>query len=133
NGGRVASTVFCYVGGGWYLPGSTDKDLQDEVRRHLDAGYTLVKIKVGGLPLAQDLRRVEAALAVVGKGARLAVDANAKFARAEALAYAEALAPLRLRWFEEPCDPNDFALYAEIAQAYPGPLATGENLYSTQD
>src|SRR5438477_7874151 len=39
NGGRIATKVFCYVGGGWYLPGATDKDLQDEVRRHLDGGY----------------------------------------------------------------------------------------------
>src|SRR3954462_14420310 len=43
NRGKVASKVFCYVGGGWYLPGATEQDLQDEVRRHLDAGYTLVK------------------------------------------------------------------------------------------
>ena len=93
----------------------------------------MVKIKVGGLPLADDLRRVEAALAVIGHGERLAVDANCKFTREEALAYAKALAPLKLRWFEEPCDPLDFELFAEIASAYDAPLATGENLYSTQD
>src|SRR5438094_8553448 len=28
NGGRIATKVFCYVGGGWYLPGASDKDLQ---------------------------------------------------------------------------------------------------------
>src|SRR5947199_8210643 len=91
NGGRVADKVFCYVGGGWYLPGQTFRDLQDELRRHLDAGYTMVKIKVGGLPLAEDLRRVEAALAVVGSGSRLAADANCKFRRDEARADAHAL------------------------------------------
>jgi len=48
NGGKIADRVFCYVGGGWYFPGQTIKDLQDEMRRHLDAGYTLVKMKVGG-------------------------------------------------------------------------------------
>src|SRR5437016_10556424 len=133
NGGRVAEKVFCYVGGGWYLPGQTLADLQDEMRRHLDAGYTMVKIKVGGLPLADDLRRVEAALKVVAPRGMLAVDANCKFGRDEALAYARALAPLKLRWFEEPCDPLDFALLAEIASVYAPPLATGENLYSTQD
>ncbi len=133
NHGRVANRVFCYVGGGWYWPGQTVADLKDEVSRHLDAGYTMVKIKVGGLPLTEDLRRVEAALAVIGDGGRLAVDANGKFARDEALGYAKALAPLRLRWFEEPCDPLDYALYAEIAAIYDPPLATGENLYSTQD
>ncbi len=133
NHGRTREKVFCYVGGGWYLPGQTIADLKDEMRRHLDAGYTMVKTKVGGLPLAEDVRRVEAVLAVVGSGERVAVDANCKFGRDEALAYARALLPLKLRWFEEPCDPLDFALLAEIAAAYERPLATGENLYSTQD
>jgi L-alanine-DL-glutamate epimerase-like enolase superfamily enzyme len=133
NGGAAADKVFCYVGGGWYWPGQTVADLQDEMRRHLDAGYTMVKTKVGGLPLAEDLRRIEAVLQVTGTAATLAVDANSKFAREEALAYAKALAPYGLRWFEEPCDPLDYALLAEIAAAYAPPLATGENLFSTQD
>jgi len=133
SGGRIATRVFCYVGGGWYWPGQTIKDLQDEMRRHLDAGYTMVKMKVGGLPLDEDLRRLEAVLEVVGVGERLAVDANAKFDRVEALRYAQALAPFKLRWFEEPCDPLDYALFAELASIYAPPLATGENLYSTQD
>jgi len=133
SGGKAPERVFCYVGGGWYFPGQTMKDLQDEMRRHLDAGYTMVKMKVGGLPLAQDRRRIEAVLEVLGSEAKLAVDANGKFDRSESLAYAKALAPFRLRWFEEPCDPLDFALLAEIASQYDAPLATGENLYSTQD
>jgi L-alanine-DL-glutamate epimerase-like enolase superfamily enzyme len=133
NGGRVASGVFCYVGGGWYWPGQTIRDLQDEMRRHLDAGYRMVKMKIGGLPLDDDLRRLAAVLDVVGSGERLAVDANCKFNRAEALRYAHALGPFKLRWFEEPCDPLDYALFAELASAYDPPLATGENLYSTQD
>ena len=133
NGGKIAGKVFCYVGGGWYWPGQTVKDLQDEMRRHTQAGYTLVKMKVGGLPLDEDLRRLEAVLKVVGSGEHLAVDANCKFERDEALRYAEALAPFKLRWFEEPCDPLDYALLAELAGVYQPPLATGENLYSTQD
>jgi D(-)-tartrate dehydratase len=85
------------------------------------------------LPLDEDLRRLEAVLAVVGAGSRLAVDANCKFERADALAYAQALAPYGLRWFEEPCDPLDFALLAAIADRYQAPLASGENLFSTKD
>jgi L-alanine-DL-glutamate epimerase-like enolase superfamily enzyme len=103
------------------------------MRRHLDAGYTMVKMKVGGLPLADDVRRVAAVREVVAPRGRLAVDANCKFGRDEALAYAKALAPLGLAWFEEPCDPADYALTAEIAAVYDPPLATGENLFSTQD
>jgi len=131
--GKALSRVFCYVGGGWYFPGQTVADLQDEMRRHLDAGYTMVKMKVGGLPLLEDLRRVEAVRSILPANAELAVDANSKFDRGDALAYAKALAPLHLRWFEEPCDPLDFALLAEIASIYEPPLSTGENLFSTQD
>ena len=133
NNGKVAQKVFCYVGGGWYAPGKTTRDLQDEMRRHLDSGYTMVKMKVGGMPLADDLARVEAVKSILPRGAQLAVDANSKFDRADALAYARGLAPFGLRWFEEPCDPLDFALLAEIASVYAPPLSTGENLFSTQD
>ncbi len=133
SGGKWPDKVFCYVGGGWYWPGQTIKDLQDEMRRHLAAGYSMVKMKVGGLPVEEDLRRLEAVLDVVGDSGRLAVDANCKFEREEALRYAKALAPFKLRWFEEPCDPLDFALFAELANVYAPPLAAGENLYSTQD
>ena len=133
SGGKLPDKVFCYVGGGWYWPGQTIQDLQDEMRRHLDSGYTLVKMKVGGLPLDEDVRRLEAVLQIVGSGDHLAVDANGKFGRDEALAYAKALAPFKLRWLEEPCHPLDYALFAELAGVYAPPLATGENLYSTHD
>jgi L-alanine-DL-glutamate epimerase-like enolase superfamily enzyme len=133
NGGKAMDKVFCYVGGGWYAPGKTIEHLQDEMRAHLDAGYTMVKMKVGGMPLADDLRRVEAVKSILPRGGRLAVDANSKFGRDEALAYARGLAPFGLRWFEEPCDPLDFALLTEIAAVYDPPLSTGENLFSTQD
>src|SRR5499427_4400020 len=75
NGSKMADKVFCYVGGGWYWPGQTVADLQEEMRRHLGDGYTMVKMKVGGLPLAEDVRRVEAVLKIVHQPNTLAVDA----------------------------------------------------------
>ncbi|MBI3041930.1 MAG: mandelate racemase [Betaproteobacteria bacterium] len=133
NRGRAAKRVPCYVGGGWYEPGKGVGDLQDEIRARLDLGYTTMKIKVGGATIPQDMKRIEASLKVVRSGNRLAVDANAAFDRARALAYAKALAPYELRWFEEPCDPLDYALLADVAHDYEASLATGENLFSTQD
>jgi D(-)-tartrate dehydratase len=133
NGGLSLARVPVYVGGGWYRPGHDARALQDEIRRYLDAGYARVKIKIGGAPLAEDLARVEAALAVLGAPENLAVDANCALSRDEALAYAGALAPYRLRWFEEPGHPHDFALMHELAERYAPPLATGENLFSTQE
>ena len=100
------------------------KELQDEIRAKLDQGYATMKIKVGGAPVPQDVKRIEAALQVVKSADHLAVDANAAFDRARALAYAKALAPYALPWFEEPCDPLDYALLADVARDYAAPLAT---------
>jgi L-alanine-DL-glutamate epimerase-like enolase superfamily enzyme len=133
NGGRHPTRVPCYVGGGWYRPGEGLAELQDELRRHLQSGYRMVKIKVGGAPLYEDLRRIEAALDVVGSPSNLAVDANAAMPPDKARMYAKALAPYRLRWFEEPCGPHDLATFAELAGSYEPPLATGENLFSVPD
>jgi L-alanine-DL-glutamate epimerase-like enolase superfamily enzyme len=133
GGGQVQRKVRCYVGGGWYHAGKGIEHLQDEIRRRLDEGYTTMKIKVGGATIPEDVERIEGALQVVGEGSRLAVDANGAFRRDRALAYAWALAPFGLRWFEEPTDPLDFALLAEVAREYEPPIGTGENLFSSQD
>jgi L-alanine-DL-glutamate epimerase-like enolase superfamily enzyme len=125
--------VFVYAAGGYYYPGKGLSALQDEMRRYLDRGYGVVKMKIGGAPLEEDVRRIESVLHVVGEGARLAVDANGKFDLTEALAYGRALAPHGLRWYEEAGDPLDYALHAELGKQYEGPLATGENLFSHQD
>jgi L-alanine-DL-glutamate epimerase-like enolase superfamily enzyme len=131
--GEVPSRIPCYVGGGWYAPGKGIAQLQDEIRQRLDEGYTTMKIKVGGASIPEDLARLDAALQVVGGSEHLAVDANAGFDAPRAMAYAKALAPYNLRWFEEPTDPAAFALLAEVAAVYDAPIATGENLFSTQD
>lgn len=133
NAGQVLEQVPCYVGGGWYEPGKGIADLEAEIRTRLDGGYTTMKIKVGGVPLAEDIERIEAAISVLGGGQHLAVDANAGLTPERAVEYAKALAPYGLRWFEEPTDPADFALMAQLTSFYPGAIGTAENLFSTQD
>ncbi|MGW8286389.1 MAG: mandelate racemase/muconate lactonizing enzyme family protein [Candidatus Deferrimicrobiaceae bacterium] len=133
NDGAAASRVFVYAAGGYYYPGKGTRELRDEMSRYLDAGYRVVKIKIGGAPLADDLGRIEEVLSLVGSGDRLAVDANGRFDLDAAVAYGEALGPYGLRWYEEPGDPLDYQLHADLAARYPGPIATGENLFSVQD
>lgn len=133
NQGQYDDKVLVYPGGGYYYPGKGLEQLQDEMRRYLDQGYRVVKMKIGGASLEDDRRRIEAALGVVGSGKNLAVDANGRFDLATALQYGAAMAPYDLFWYEEPGDPLDFALHAELAQQYEGPIAMGENLFSLQD
>ncbi len=133
NGGAAASRVFVYAAGGYYYPGKGTQELRDEMSRYLDAGYRVVKIKIGGAPLADDLRRIEAVLSLVSDGDRLAVDANGRFNLDAAVEYGDALGPYCQRWYEEPGDPLDYRLHADLAARYQGPIATGENLFSMQD
>ena len=125
-----AASVRVYAAGGYYHPDGTLGTLQDEIRGYLDAGYREVKIKVGGAPLAADVERVEAVLGILPAGCRLAVDANGRFDLPTALDYAAALSAYELVWFEEPCDPLDYLAHAVLAEAYPGVIATGENLFA---
>ncbi len=134
-GGEAAENrVFVYAAGGYYDEEKGIPGLLAEVRGYLDAGYSWVKIKIGGAPLEDDIRRIEAVLELLGgDGGRLAVDANGRFDIETALKYGAAMAPYGLRWFEEPGDPLDYALNAEIVRCYPHAVATGENLFSLQD
>src|SRR3954466_14800513 len=132
--GREADPrVFVYAAGGYYYPGKDDAALRAEMRGYLDRGYNVVKMKIGGAPLAEGCRRIEAVLAEIGSDAQLAVDANGRFDLGTAIAYAKALRDYPLFWYEEAGDPLDFQLQAALAEFYPGPMATGENLFSHQD
>jgi L-alanine-DL-glutamate epimerase-like enolase superfamily enzyme len=125
--------VFVYAAGGYYWPGQGLEGLEREMRSYLDRGYSVVKQKIGGASLAEDRRRIEAVLALLGPGQKLAVDANGRFDLNTAIDYAKALSDYDLFWYEEAGDPLDYALQNELANHYAGPMATGENLFSMQD
>ncbi|GHD25647.1 mandelate racemase [Nocardiopsis kunsanensis] len=132
--GAPDEDVFVYAAGGYYAPGKTLEDLQNEMRGFLDAGYETVKMKIGGADLTEDLRRIEAVIDVLdGDGSRLMVDANGKFDLQTALEYGKALDPYGLFWYEEVGDPLDYGLNATLSENYRNPIATGENLFSLQD
>ena len=131
--GQPKREVFVYAAGGYYWPGQGLAGLEREMTGYLERGYSVVKMKIGGATLAEDRERIESVLRLLGPGQRLAVDANGRFDLATAIAYAKALSDYNLFWYEEAGDPLDFALQAELAQHYAGPMATGENLFSMQD
>src|ERR1700719_2983028 len=133
RGGAVSEKVFVYAAGGYYYPGKDLTALQNEMSGYLDLGYSVVKIKIGGAPLSEDLRRIETVLKLLKSSDQLAVDANGRFDLNAAIVYARALAPYKLRWYEEAGDPLDYDLQARLAPHYAGPMATGENLFSMQD
>jgi L-alanine-DL-glutamate epimerase-like enolase superfamily enzyme len=73
-------------------------------------GFRTLKLKVGGIPLVQDLERLTRA-AAVAPDAALVLDANASLHAAEAIRFVRALGALRDRvvLFEQPTAANDLA------------------------
>ncbi len=132
--GRQANPrVFVYAAGGYYYPGKDNSALRKEMRGYLDRGYNVVKMKIGGASIDEDRGRIESVLEEIGSQARLAVDANGRFDLETGIAYAKMLRDYPLFWYEEVGDPLDYALQAALSEFYPGPMATGENLFSHQD
>ena len=133
HGREADPRVFVYAAGGYYYPGKDLSALRGEMRKHLDRGYNVVKMKIGGASIAEDRARIEAVLAEIGGQGQLAVDANGRFDLETAIAYARMLREYPLFWYEEAGDPLDYALQAALAEFYPAPMATGENLFSHHD
>ena len=131
--GKPNRRVFVYAAGGYYYPGKDIETLKQEMLKYIDRGYTVVKQKIGGAALGEDLRRIEAVLGILKPGQRLAVDANGRFDLKTAIQYGVALSQYNLFWYEEPGDQLDYALQAELGKHYAGSMATGENLFSMQD
>ncbi len=131
--GQADPKIFVYAAGGYYYPGQDHGKLKDEMRSYIDRGYTVVKKKIGGADLNEDLRRIDSVLSVLQDGQKLAVDANGRFDLDTAIAYAKALSQYDLFWYEEAGDPLDFELQATLRNYYTNPMATGENLFSMQD
>ncbi|MFB4261238.1 mandelate racemase/muconate lactonizing enzyme family protein [Shouchella clausii] len=131
--GTIDEKVFVYAAGGYYFPGKGLQELQDEMKSYLDMGYSKVKMKVGGVPLKEDLKRIEAVIDVVGTGQNLMVDVNGRFNLEEAIEFGNAIKDYHLFWYEEAGDPLDYKLQEELSKVYPHAIATGENLFSLQD
>ncbi len=131
--GKPNRKIFVYAAGGYYYPGKNLAALQKEMQSYTERGYTVVKMKIGGATLSEDLKRIEAVLKILQPGQRLAVDANGRFDIKTAIDYARGLSQYDLFWYEEAGDPLDYELQAELANHYKGSMATGENLFSMQD
>lgn len=131
--GRTASdSVPTYASCGHFSGQPGAYDLRDEVKACLDAGYTIVKIKLGGRDAIEDARRIESALASGLTHDHLAVDVNGQWLPGDK-AWPSMASSYGLAWVEEPAPPLDYAALASFCASYAGCVATGENLFSADD
>ena len=116
-----------YVGGGYYEPGKTVEDLQEEMLDYISLGYNAVKMKVGRLSLKEDAERVKAVREAIGPDVLLMVDANHAWTAYEAIRFGRMVEEYDLFWLEEPVPATDYEGGAEVCRALDVPIATGEN------
>ena len=127
-GGRIRDKVAVYATGLYYTEGEFPTRLLDEATMYVEFGFKGMKTKIGGLPIAEDVRRVAAIRGAIGDDIRLMVDANQAYPAATAIRIGNQLADLDITWFEEPVNAKDVDAYLQVQAAVPMPVAGGENL-----
>ena len=127
-GGAFRTRVQPYATGFYRIKGQGEaKRLGEEAIRHFEAGFSMMKVKLG-YGVDDDIACMkEVGRAIQGKPITLMVDTNHAYGRAEALKLGRALDEYNLRWYEEPVVPEDVQGYVEMRQKLAMPIAGGEN------
>ena len=131
-GGAYRTSVEAYATGCYYR-GESPFDaraslggLADEARSYVEAGFRILKTKVGLLSIESDLERMAAVREAVRPECVLLADANHAYHAAAAVRMGQGLERLGFRWFEEPAPPEDREGYRRVRQALSIPIAGGE-------
>ncbi len=119
-----------YIAGGYYEEGKGLRELQQEMETNVNLGAKAIKMKVGGVPMREDVARVKAVREAIGPDIKLLVDANCAYRAYEAIQFAERIEAFDIFWFEEPVAPDDYAGMRRLADKTSIPIATGENEYT---
>jgi len=119
-----------YITGGYYREGKGIRELVEEVRGYIRQGFRTVKIKVGGLELREDLKRLKTLREEFGEDLGIAVDANNVYSFNEALKAGREFEKLGVIFFEEPILTDHPDLSAELARALDIPIAGYETAYT---
>jgi len=112
----------------WYS--LSPADLAASARRHVDDGFTGVKLRLGreATPHAE-VRRVEAVREAVGPDVRIMVDINECWSQTQARRGGRALQDAGIAWLEDPVHHLDVAGLADLRRELQAPIAAGEHIY----
>lgn len=127
-GGAFRTRVQPYATGFYRISGQGEAArLALEAIGHHDAGFRMMKVKLG-YGVDDDIACMQAIReAVDGRGVTLMIDTNHAYGRTQALRLGRALQDYNLAWYEEPVVPEDLRGYAEMREKLTMPIAGGEN------
>jgi L-alanine-DL-glutamate epimerase-like enolase superfamily enzyme len=128
--GGYRDRIETYIAGGYYEEGKGLNELAKELQDNVEMGARAVKIKVGAVPIREDVERVRVAREAIGWDVKLLVDANCAYRAHEAIQFAKRVEEYDLFWFEEPVAPDDYEGHRRLAAQTSIPIATGENEYT---
>jgi L-alanine-DL-glutamate epimerase-like enolase superfamily enzyme len=123
--GPVRDRMPAYAMVGWL--NFSVEELKPIAEKAAAQGFRGVKLKVGSPTLEEDVARIEAVRAIVGREMAFMVDANQVFSLPEALRRGRVYQEMGAFWFEEPLRADDHAGLAELARALDLRVASGEN------
>lgn len=109
--------------------GST-AEVRGYAQRCRAAGFTQVKMKVGGVGDVDRVRRVRD---VLGPSVSLRLDANAAFRPETAIRFAESVADCDIDSLEQPIPRGDPAVLARLRRACPIPIVADESVVTMAD
>lgn len=117
--------------GGMGLGFQPPEELAREVARHVEAGYTAIKLRIGDNP-RDDMARVSHVRRTFGDDLDIAVDAATRYDAAHVRELVDLCEANRVYWIEEPFTPDNLIAYAELRRQTRIPVAGGENHFTRQ-
>jgi D-galactarolactone cycloisomerase len=127
-GGGGRDRIPVYATGLYYLKDDFPDKLTAEAVGYAEAGFTGMKLKVGGKTVKEDIERVRHLRNVLGPDIHLMMDANEGYDVKTAIYVGQALGDADLSWFEEPVGSLDDAGNQEVRRNVPMPISGGESL-----
>lgn len=124
--GACGDRVPVYASGGLYRDGFSTVDLGAEMAGYVAEGFRAVKMKVAGVPLAEDVARVQAVREAIGSDVRLMVDAVYMLDEPAAMRMARAFEPFDIAFLEAPLAPGNLPGLRRLTARSPVPIAGNE-------
>eukprot|EP00933_Yihiella_yeosuensis_P042735 TRINITY_DN37411_c1_g1_i1.p1 TRINITY_DN37411_c1_g1~~TRINITY_DN37411_c1_g1_i1.p1 ORF type:complete len:380 (-),score=82.75 TRINITY_DN37411_c1_g1_i1:67-1206(-) len=130
--GGYTDEVDCYATCGYYREGKDLQELREDLQMMVEQGHQGFKVKVGGLPLKDDMERLRVIREVIGPDKDLMVDVNRAWDLKTALEGVKLLEEFRPRWLEEPVSwEDDRRMLKLLSKRTNIPLSGGESEFTS--
>lgn len=106
------------------------EELETEIGFFMNAGVDCYKMKVGkdfGKRMEEDVERVKFVSNLLGKGVKLAVDANQVWTCEQSLRFLGKVSDIDLAWFEEPIHSASYDQVEKLCNKTPVKISYGES------